>query len=191
MPFTEWKAKIAKSVLFPVADGRIVFFPYGPFKAWILPRSAFGPIVVNALLWFHISTVVSGILTAVIGAALGINMDILLLVGLLDYIHYHFRVRRITRACIRLPREFGIRLYAASTGIQKLWERLFSIPLMTLMFVGLALLVPAPLLLWGAMAVMFLWGAVIAYVIVVAHRHAFPQIQSGHAGLCRDDNKAT
>ena len=170
MLFTRWKQKIADSLIFTTNDGRVVFYPFGPLKGYLLPKTAFEPLIIKSIVRFNVSALVSFAGAAVIGALLNISMDVLLLIGLLDYVHYCFRIRRITRKFIALPRRLSIRVYASSQAPERMWERIWSITFMALICGVFAFLGPPRALFWVVLALLFAWAVISAYVIYLRNR---------------------
>lgn len=170
MRFTRWKQKIADSLIFTTNDGKVVFYPFGPLKGYLLPKSAFEPLIIKSIVWFNVSAFASLAGTMVIGALLNINMDILLLIGLLDYVHYYFRIRRITRKLIALPHRLSIRVFASSQDPKKMWERFWLITFMGLIFGVFAFLGPPRALFWVLLALLSTRAVISAYVIYLRNR---------------------
>ena len=168
---TIWKKKIADSLIFTTNDGRVVFYPFGPLKGYLLPKTAFEQLIIKSIIRFNVGALASFIVTAAIGWLLNISMDVLLLIGLLDYVHYYFRIRRITRNLIALPRPLSIRVYAWLQDPERMWKRFWSFTFMTIMCGVLAFLVPpSAALFWVLLALLFARAVISACLIYLHHR---------------------
>lgn len=170
MFFARWKQKIADSIILTTSDGQVIFFPFGAFKGYLLPKSAFEPLIIKSIVWFHVSALASFVVTVAIGRLLNINIDILLPIGLLDYVHYHFRVRRLTRKLIGLPGRLSIRAYASSQDPEMMWQRFFQVTFMSVICGVTGFLGPPRALFWVALALSFSWAVMLAYLIYLHNR---------------------
>lgn len=170
MFFARWKRKIADSIILTTSDGRVVFYPLGAFKAYLVPKTAFEPLIIKSIAWFRASMWASFAVTTAIGVWLNINMDVLLLVGLLDYVHYYFRIRRITRKLVGLPVHLSMRAYASSQDPEMMWQRFFQSTFMAVLCGVVGFLGPPRALFWVGLVLLFSWTVMLAYLIYLHHR---------------------
>jgi hypothetical protein len=135
MFFENWKQWISNNSIFDVGDGRLIFYPYGPFRGYFVPRPEFQPLIVKSIFWFNLTVFATTLAVFPLQVILNLQFDTVLCVGfLLDYAHYDFRTRRITRKFVPLPSALSVRLYARCRGLDELWTRVIS-----LSFLGIVL----------------------------------------------------
>ncbi len=127
----KWKQRIASSHLLTTGDGRIVFYPFGPLKGYLLPKSAYRPLVVKMFESFTIFTIATLVFSFLIGGIFKLSLELLLLIGLLDLIPYCFCVRRLTRKMIKLPCKLSMQVYASVQDPEEMkvlfWRKLFLV----------------------------------------------------------------
>lgn len=168
--FERWIRRIAESIIVESSDGRKVFYPFGPFKGYVLSKAAFEPIIIKSIVWFNLSALASFAVAAGICAVFKLSTDVLLIAGILDFVGYYFRFRRVARKLVPLPQRLSIRFYAMAQDEDKMWQRLVSIVMMVIMcgvfvFVG----VPSTVFLVG-LAIALAWGIVWAYVVFLHYQ---------------------
>lgn len=167
---TRWKQKIAESTIFPLGDGRRLFFPFGPFKGYVIPKRAFEAVLVKALIRFSVGGLISFVGFSVLGVLLNINMDVLLVVGLLDVVVYYFLARRITRKLIGLPPRLSMRVFSSLQDTERLWVGLIGSTLMAVFIGAHSFFAPPRAVCWVFSAIMLAQAVVFAYIICVHNR---------------------
>ena len=170
MNISRWKKQIADKFFVTTSDGSVIFFPFGPIRGYLLPKTAFKAIIINSIVWFNVGALGSFAVTAAVGLLLNISMDILLLIGLVDYVHYYFRIRRITRNLVGFPHQLSMRVYASAQDPVRLWEHFWAIALMTTICGVFVFLGPPRLLFMVGLAILFLGACVSGYIIFLNNR---------------------
>ncbi len=127
----KWKQQIVASHLITTGDGRIVFYPFGPLKGYVLPKSAYRPLVVKMFESFTIFTIATCVLSLLVGRTFNLSLELMLLIGLLDLIPCCFCVRRLTRKMIKLPCKLSMQVYASVQDPEEMkvlfWRKLFLV----------------------------------------------------------------
>jgi hypothetical protein len=127
MFFDRWKQQISDNFIFDVGDGRLIFYPYGPFRGYFVPRPEFKPLIVKSIFWFNLTAIATALAAYPLWVVLNLEIDTVLCVGcLLGYGHYHLRTRRVTRKLVPLPSELSLRLYARCRGLNELGTHVIS-----------------------------------------------------------------
>jgi hypothetical protein len=164
----KWKERLRKASFIRGDDARIVFYPHGPFKGYVLPRKEFEPIIVDSLARIVAMNIAILIAAVFVGAFVGAVSAMLTAVGFLEFLIYGARVRRLTKKLAAMPRGLSVRLYALKQDPEKLSQQLTSqvmmLGLMLAMGTGLQILggLPFDLLLGGALGIVVMSRLVFA-----------------------------
>ena len=138
-----WSEQLTQSFFLSSKDGCVVFFPFGPFKGYFIPRPGFQRVILAFLKRTMVFTIASSIIITVIGASLGFGFTTLTAIGLFDYLLYSILIRRVTRRLLPLPFALGFRFYAQCCDEQRLWEQFFAAIFISVVAVFLLLANPA------------------------------------------------
>ena len=77
-------------------DDHIVFYPFGPFKGYALPRPAFQRVALRSARQAALGMALFSIVTTVLGTVLGLGIVAMTGVGVVDCFFYPFLIRRVT-----------------------------------------------------------------------------------------------
>jgi hypothetical protein len=156
-----WKERLRKTSFIRGDDGRIVFYPHGPFKGYVLPRKEFEPIIVDSLARIVAMNIAILIAAVFVGAFVGTVSAMLTAVGFLEFLYFRARIRRLTKKLRLMPRELSVRLYALKQNPDELSQQFWSQLMMfavTLPIIALALFlqgVPVDMLLSFVVTLLF------------------------------------
>lgn len=162
------KEFVSKTKFVRDGDGRIVFYPHGPFQGYILPRMEFEQIIVNSLARLFSMNFAILIAAVFVGAFLGAVSAMLTAVGFLEFLFYRARVRRLTKKLRLMPRELSVRIYAMKQDpyelSQQFTAQIMILSMMLVMGTGLRLLagMPVDMLLGYALGIVVMSRLVFA-----------------------------
>lgn len=178
------RLNVASFLIFTTEDGRVVFYPEGPFRGFVLPDSELESQLADSVNRHHTRAFWSCLMVVVIGAVLNFSVLTLALVGVFDYAWCIVRIRRMTRELVELPRGLSVRLYASLQPTEKLQERCVQGSILLVMAGAGVLLDPTSFILWAGFAFALTLLSVWIYVLRV-HVHATSRAQQA-ASINRD-----
>lgn len=111
--YSLWKEKLLQAMIVTSKSGKSVFYPFGPFKGYLVSKPDYEPIIVRAYAWFVFGGVVNFLIAVFVGRRFDVLLESVMLMLLVDYVLYHFRVRQITKHFVALPWHFSMRVYAS------------------------------------------------------------------------------
>ena len=158
----KWKESLRKTCFIRGDDGRIIFYPYGPFKGFVLPRKEFEPIIVNSLARFFGMTVAILIAAYAVGVILAAVSAMLTVVGILEFLIYRARVRRLTKKLPTMPRELSVRLYAMKQDPEHLSQQFTA----QIMMLSMMLVMGTVFQLLGGFPIDWLLGFALGIVVL-------------------------
>lgn len=129
--------------------GYVVFFPFGPFRGYLLPSSEFTAMATKTVMRFHGLSLLCLPLTFGVSAAFKISIDhsVWMLFGPI-YVLFLACVWRITRKLEKLPFRLSATTYAATAEPEELMQFVTSFALLTGMIGLLLFLMPFSVSLW-------------------------------------------
>lgn len=175
---SRWTEQFSEFFFLSTKDGREFFFPFvifgfglfGAFKGYLLPKSAYKPIILKSFFWFSATGYVTFVITIGIGVLLSLSTGQLFLIGLFDYGIYYLRMKRITKKLVALPIRLSVRVYAAGQKPNKLMERCIQLALLALFPGVLIILAPANFVIWVMFGFFFSCFLMNTYLLTVHHR---------------------
>lgn len=175
---SRWTEQFTDFFFFSTKDGREFFFPFvifgfglfGAFKGYLLPKSAYKPIILKSFFWFNVTGYATFVITIGIGVLLSLSTGQLFLIGLFDYAIYHLRMKRITKKMVALPVRLSVRVYAALQDPQKLMERCIQLAFLALFPGVFVILGPANLVMWSFFALFFGCFVLQSYLLMLHNR---------------------
>lgn len=177
---------VRKRVFHRTNDGRVFFYPLGPFKGFILPRLEFEPVIVKSLARCHTWNFAALVLSVAVGLMFGITMILLAIIGFLDMLHYYIRVRQLTRRLPAMPADLSVRFYASQKDPQEL-AKLFNMELIMIVmspFVFLMKMNPLELAL-ACVSILLLigWTGITRYVLHICRRNVSAGVEHDLNGV--------
>jgi len=117
-----WSEYLTNSYFRSCEDDQVVFFPFGPFKGYFVPRPAFQRVLITFLKRTTAFGLIIWIIATGIGALLGFGCVTFCAIGLIDLILFAVLIRRVTKRLRRLPISLSFAYYAQCSDVQSLWQ---------------------------------------------------------------------
>ena len=166
-----WSEELSAEYLLSDDDGRVVFYPMGPLKGYVVPKPAYVPIVIKSLIRSLLCTPVIGFAIMFIGAAIGFGFNTVCALMFLAIVPYWILIRRLIRRMTVLPFGLAFRFYARHYRVHHLWQRLLGSLLMIGLFIfGLVRGFDPPIILISVMIWFGYYGIVSALLIRIRTR---------------------
>lgn len=138
-----WKQTFTEQLFVSTDEGYRIYFPFrpypiGPLRGYVLTELAYESIIVTSHNWFNLISCALFIVTAVVGSLLNLNIEDLLLIGMIDYLLYYFHTRRIIGNLVALPLPISMEIYVRAFGPDKVIKQITFFDMMAIIFAFLA-----------------------------------------------------